>query len=91
MSLHLSTKSSRLSGPEGLFTAIILRATKDALNYNDPENYIDSWAYFGSENYRQDLALLGVPEGALPEVFENMETDDFLTLCKQIRSNDGDG
>ena len=63
-----------LSGPEGLVTAIVGQAAKDASGAGGAANCIDAWAYFGGKTYQNHLAWLGLPNDIRPVAFEQEST-----------------
>ena len=63
-----------LAGPEGLLTAIINRATVDAMGTGGAANAINAWAYLGGPEYQNHLAWLGLPNDIRPAILEQEET-----------------
>lgn len=61
----LSRKRQKLSGPEGLYSAVIAQATQDALFGAKPDK-VDALRYLRSDWYRSHLNALGKPPDWLP-------------------------
>ena len=62
----LASKKRYLSGPKGIYSAVVAQATQDAL-YGEPEDKRSALRYLRSDYYRTHLQVLGVPDTWLPE------------------------
>ena len=63
---------SQLSYEEGLVVAIIHRATLDiAFCRPYSEHWLSAWDYFHSEEYRDHLRFLGLPQDIHPTILDH--------------------
>jgi len=72
-----SRLSVKLQGPRGLLAAVLVLATRDVGNPNEPDLYIDAWDYLNSDQYSHHLELLGLESDMVPTMITDMPIEQI--------------